>query len=186
MQDRTGISERRACQLIGLSRTVLHYEPRQNAANAALQERMVALAHERRRFGYRRLHALLRREGVEANHKRIHRLYREAGLMVRRRRKRQGVAGERQALVRPEAPNQVGSMDFVFDALSTGRRIKCLTVVDDFTKEPVTTVMASAAPASPGRWMKRHGSAAIRWRCAPIRGLNLPARHSTSGPTSGG
>ncbi|EPV0132587.1 DDE-type integrase/transposase/recombinase, partial [Pseudomonas aeruginosa] len=71
------------------------------------------------------------------NHKRIYRLYRAAGLMVKRRRRRHGVAVERERLSLPSAPNQVWSMDFVFDALSTGRRIKCLTVVDDFTKESV-------------------------------------------------
>ncbi|MDU0759203.1 IS3 family transposase, partial [Pseudomonas aeruginosa] len=88
-------------------------------------------------FGYRRLHILLRRAGVQVNHKRIYRLYRAAGLMVKRRRRRHGVAVEREHLSLPSAPNQVWSMDFVFDALSTGRRIKCLTVVDDFTKESV-------------------------------------------------
>ncbi|MCS9396500.1 IS3 family transposase, partial [Pseudomonas aeruginosa] len=78
-----------------------------------------------------------RRAGVQVNHKRIYRLYRAAGLMVKRRRRRHGVAVERERLSLPSAPNQVWSMDFVFDALSTGRRIKCLTVVDDFTKESV-------------------------------------------------
>ena len=84
-----------------------------------------------------RLHILLRRAGMQVNHKRIYRLYRAAGLMVKRRRRRHGVAVERERLSLPSAPNQVWSMDFVFDALSTGRRIKCLTVVDDFTKEVV-------------------------------------------------
>lgn len=136
MQARTGISERRACQLIGLSRSVLRYQPRASVQNE-LQAQLVELAQERRRFGYRRLHILLRRAGVQVNHKRIYRLYRAAGLMVKRRRRRHGVAVERERLSLPSAPNQVWSMDFVFDALSTGRRIKCLTVVDDFTKESV-------------------------------------------------
>ncbi len=137
MQARTGISERRACQLIGLSRSVLCYQPRASVQNTELQAQLVELAQERRRFGYRRLHILLRRAGVQVNHKRIYRLYRAAGLMVKRRRRRHGVAVERERLSLPSAPNQVWSMDFVFDALSTGRRIKCLTVVDDFTKESV-------------------------------------------------
>ncbi len=137
MQARTGISERRACQLIGLSRSVLRYQPRASMQNTELQAQLVELAQERRRFGYRRLHILLRRAGVQVNHKRIYRLYRAAGLMVKRRRRRHGVAVERERLSLPSAPNQVWSMDFVFDALSTGRRIKCLTVVDDFTKESV-------------------------------------------------
>lgn len=69
------------------------------------------------------------------NHKKVYRLYREAGLAVAKRKRRKGIAMERQPLVLPEAPNQTWSMDFVMDSLACGRRIKCLTVVDDFTKE---------------------------------------------------
>lgn len=135
------ISGRRACRLVGLSRSVLHYEVQPDHENEALTARLVELAHERRRFGYRRLHALLEREGTHANHKRVHRLYREAGLAVRRRRRRHGVMVEREPLALPSAPNEVWSMDFVMDALSNGRRLKCLTIVDDFTKEAVDIVV---------------------------------------------
>lgn len=90
------ISERRACQLLGLSRSVLHYVTQR--VEDGLQARLIELAGERRRFGYRRLHILVEREGFEVNHKRVHRLYREAGLAVRRRRKRQRVAVERRPL----------------------------------------------------------------------------------------
>jgi putative transposase len=69
------ISERRACYLVGISRTVLHYQPVSGIKNQELQQRIVDLAQERRRFGYKRIHALLRREGVEANHKKVFRLY---------------------------------------------------------------------------------------------------------------
>jgi putative transposase len=137
MQTSTAISERRACALIGLSRSVLHYVPRVHPTNEVLQARLIELAQERRRFGYRRLLVLLRREGIEANHKRVHRLYREAGLMVRKRKRRKGVMVEREPLSLPSGPNEVWSMDFGFDALGHGRRIKCLTVVDSFTKECV-------------------------------------------------
>ncbi len=106
-QARTGISERSACQLIGLSRSVLRYQPRARVQNTELQAQLVELAQERRRFGYRRLHILLRRAGVQVNHKRIYRLYRAAGLMVKRRRRRHGVAVERERLSLPSAPNQV-------------------------------------------------------------------------------
>lgn len=140
MQESTKISERRACQLVGLSRTVLHYESKAHTENEHLQARLVELAGERRRFGYRRLHALIRREGIQANHKRIYRLYSDAGLAVRRRKKRHGVAIERQALELPVSPNQVWSMDFVSDALANGRRIKVLTIVDDFSKEAIDLV----------------------------------------------
>lgn len=140
MREQTAISERRACQLVGLSRTVLHYEAKVEPANEQLRSRLVELAGERRRFGYRRLHALVRREGVHANHKRIYRLYSDAGLAVRRRKRRHGVAIERQALELPSGPNEVWSMDFVSDALANGRRIKVLTIVDDFSKESVDLV----------------------------------------------
>jgi len=140
MKNETSISERRACQLVGLSRTVLHYEPKAQPENESLQSRLIELAGERRRFGYRRLHALIRREGVRANHKRIYRLYSAAGVAVRRRRKRHGVAVERHALNLPFGPNEVWSMDFVSDALANGRRIKELTIVDDFSKEAVDLV----------------------------------------------
>ncbi len=82
------ISERSACRLVGLARTVLHYEPRERPLNEQLKGRLVELAGERRRFGYRRLHVLVRREGWAVNHKRTWRLYREAELHVQRRRKR--------------------------------------------------------------------------------------------------
>lgn len=141
MREATRISERRACRLVGLSRSVLNYESKGPPADAQLKARLVELAGERRRFGYRRLHALVRREGIQANHKRIYRLYSEAGLAVKRRRKRHGVAVERQALERPAGPNQVWSMDFVSDALANGRRIKVLTIVDDFSKEAVDLVV---------------------------------------------
>lgn len=140
MRAKTIISERRACALLGLSRTVLHYTPR--PTDNALQKRLIELAGERRRFGYRRLHILLEREGFEANHKRVHRLYRQAGLAVRRRRKRDRVAVERKPLQIPSGPNHTWSMDFVFDALANGRPIKCLTVVDDCTKEAVEIAVA--------------------------------------------
>lgn len=122
-------SERRACRLLGVSRTVLHYAPVKR--DEVLQRRLVDLAGERRRFGYRRLHILLEREGFFVNHKRVHRLYRKAGLAVRKRKKRYRVAVDRQPLQMPSGPNHTWSMDFVFDALCNGRPVKCLTVVDD-------------------------------------------------------
>lgn len=141
MMEKVKLSERRACRLVGLSRSVLHYETKPNSDNEALRARLVELAHERRRFGYRRLHALVAREGIHANHKRVHRLYRETGLAVRRRRRRHGVMVEREQLALPSAPYEVWSMDFVMDALSNGRRLKCLTIVDDFTKESIDIVV---------------------------------------------
>ena len=135
MLSETTISERRACSLVGLSRATMRYQSQRSPQEQALKERIKSIALERRRFGYRRVHQLLRREGTEVNHKRVYRLYREAGLAVRKRKRRKGVMVERQPLLLPNRPNHTWSMDFVMDSLSVGRRIKCLTIVDDFTKE---------------------------------------------------
>ena len=142
MQEKTDISQRRGCRLLGLSRSTLCYRSAKQETDKALQVRLAELAEERRRFGYRRLHILLRREGFEINHKRIYRLYKEAGLAVRKRKRRKGIAVERQPLLLPSQANQVWSMDFVMDATANGRRIKVLTVVDDFTKESLDLVVA--------------------------------------------
>ncbi|WP_132966389.1 MULTISPECIES: IS3 family transposase [Rahnella] len=140
--DATGLSQRRACRLTGLSLSTCRYEAQHPAADAHLSGRITELALERRRFGYRRIWQLLRREGLHVNHKRVYRLYHLSGLGVKRRRRRKGLATERLPLLRPAAPNLTWSMDFVMDALATGRRIKCLTFVDDFTKECLTVTVA--------------------------------------------
>ncbi|SVW27239.1 ORF2 ISSen4 [Klebsiella pneumoniae] len=141
MCDATGMSQRRACRLTGLSLSTCRYEAHRPAADAHLSGRITELALERRRFGYRRIWQLLRREGLHVNHKRVYRLYHLSGLGVKRRRRRKVLATERLPLLRPAAPNLTWSMDFVMDALSTGRRIKCLTCVDDFTKECLTVTV---------------------------------------------
>ena len=137
MLGQTRLSERRACRLAGLSRDAFRHPPEPTAATQALSARIIELAQVRRRFGYRRLHDLLRPEFPDVNHKKIYRLYRDANLAVRRRRKVRRPASERLRLVQAHAPNAVWSMDFVSDALANGRRIKCLTVTDDFTRECV-------------------------------------------------
>lgn len=142
MREETSISLRRACRLVGVSRSTLTYLSQKQSDDREIQARLTELAGERRRFGYRRLHILLRREGLEVNHKRVYRLYNEAGLTVKKRKRRKGIAVERQALELPEGPNQVWSMDFVMDALCYGRRLKILTVVDDYTKEALDLVVS--------------------------------------------
>jgi putative transposase len=142
MCDATGLSQRRACRLTALSLSTCRYEAQRPAADAHLSGRITELALERRRFGYRRIWQLLRREGLHVNHKRVYRIYHLNGLSVKRRRRRKGLATERFPLLRPDAPNLTWSMDFVMDALANGRRIKCLTCVDDFTKECLTITAA--------------------------------------------
>lgn len=143
MKEVTSISERRACLLVGINRASMRYQADVKPEDDALQARIKELALERRRFGYRRIHRLLRREGFEVNHKRVYRLYRDAGLIVSKRKRRKSLSVEREPLLLPSIPNHTWSMDFVMDALSSGRRIKCLTIVDDYTKEcldlPVAT-----------------------------------------------
>lgn len=142
MCDTIGLSQRRACRLTGLSLSTCRYDAQRPAADAHLSGRITGLALERRRFGYRRIWQLLRREGLHVNHKRVYRIYHLNGLSVKRRRRRKGLATERFPLLRPDAPNLTWSMDFVMDALANGRRIKCLTCVDDFTKECLTITAA--------------------------------------------
>ncbi|ENK0810166.1 IS3 family transposase, partial [Vibrio fluvialis] len=143
IQKSTQLSERRACLLVGIQRASLRYQPQANREDDKLLARIKELALERRRFGYRRIHRLLRREGFDVNHKRVYRLYCELGLTVSKRRRRKSQCVEREPLLLPSVPNHTWSMDFVMDALSNGRRIKCLTIVDDYTKEcldiPVAT-----------------------------------------------
>lgn len=164
MRSHTAISQRRACRLVGISRSVMRYKPSVAADEQALRDRITELAQQRRRFGYRRIHALLRREGVEANHKRVYRLYRAQGLAVSKRKRRKGVAVEREPLEVPTGPNEVWSMDFVMDALADGRRLKTLTIVDDFTKESIDIVVDRSIP---GEYVTRVLEQAVRFRCAP-------------------
>jgi putative transposase len=105
-----------------------------------MRERLRAQAAERRRFGYRRLHWLLERQGVGMNHKRFRRLYREEKLQVQRRHGRRRAIGVRAPLRLPHGPNQRWSLDFVADQLTSGRRLRILTVIDDFTKEALAAV----------------------------------------------
>ncbi|KAF1366647.1 putative transposase [Yokenella regensburgei] len=125
-----------------MSLSTCRYEAQRPAADAHLSGRITELALERRRLGYRRIWPLLRREGLHVNHKRVYRIYHLNGLSVKRRRRHKGLATERFPLLRPDAPNLTWSMDFVMDALANGRRIKCLTCVDDFTKECLTITAA--------------------------------------------
>lgn len=128
------VSERRACAVIGSDRSSVRYRSRR-PDDGAIRARLRALAALRRRFGYRRLHVLLGREGVRLNHKKLRRLYREERLQVRRRGGRKRALGTRAPMVIPQGPNQRWSLDFLSDTLTDGRRFRILAVVDDFTRE---------------------------------------------------
>ncbi|API73082.1 transposase [Ralstonia pseudosolanacearum] len=136
----------RACGLVGISRSLFRYESRRRIDDEALTGRMTAIAAQKRRYGYRRIHVLLQREGWLANHKRIWRLYSKAGLSVRKRRRKRIAAVERKPLVLPTGPNQSWSMDFVSDGLAYGRRFRCLNVVDDYTRECLVIEVDTSLP----------------------------------------
>ena len=141
------LSERRACGLAGLGRSSYRY-PRQGADESGLRERLKELAAERRRYGYRRLTVLLRREGQAVNHKRVYRLYREEGLSVRRRKRKRIGAVERQPLTIPTGTNQRWSMDFVSDGLGDGRKFRSLNIVDDYSRECVAAEVDTSIPGA--------------------------------------
>ena len=134
-----GLSERHALRVVGMSASSLRYQPAPDR-NTVLRETIVALAHRHRRYGAGMIYLKLRQRGLAVNHKRVERLYTEARLQVRRRKRKKVPLGERQPLVRPDAANEVWSMDFVFDRSAEGRVIKCLTIVDDATHESVAIV----------------------------------------------
>ena len=131
------LSERRACRLVGLSRDSFRHPPEPDQATVELSGKIVEIAQVCRRFGSRRIHNMLRPEFPGVNHKRVYRLYRDANLAVRRRKKAKRPLNERVPLQLAQTVNEVWSMDFVSDSLSNGRRIKCLTVADDYSHECV-------------------------------------------------
>jgi len=126
----------RACGLVQISRSLYRYRTRRPAC-AELCERITEIAQAKRRYGYRRIYVRLRREGWAVNRKRVYRLYREAGLLVRRRKRKRIGLVERKPLPKPSSANLSWSMDFVSDGLADGRRLRCLNIVDDCTRECV-------------------------------------------------
>ena len=131
------LSERRACRLVGLSRDCYRNPPLVDESTQQLSAKIVEIAQVRRRFGYRRIHDLQRPEFPGVNHKRVYRLYSQAQLAVRKRKKVRRAASERVPLTVATHVHEAWSMDFVSDSLANGRRIKCLTVADDFSHECV-------------------------------------------------
>jgi putative transposase len=139
------ISERRACGLMNVYRSSCRYQ-RGPDRNSELREKLVTLAGERPRFGYRRLGVMLTRHGIVVNHKRLFRVYREASLSVKRTRRRKLV---RAAVPQPllHKPNQEWSLDFVCDSLASGRMLRVLSVVDNFTRECLALEVDTSFPS---------------------------------------
>jgi len=139
------VSERRACAALGVDRSSVRYHSHR-PDDVTVRTRLRELAAVRRRFGYRRLLVLMRREGLAMNHKKFRRLYREERLQVRRRGGRKRALGTRAPLTLPQEPNQRWSLDFLSDAFADGRRFRILAVVDDFTRECLALVADTSLP----------------------------------------
>jgi putative transposase len=128
------VSIRHACSALLVSRSTYHYRSRR-PSQAALRKRIRELAETRVRYGYRRIHVLLLREGWQVNHKLVYRLYVEEGLQIRNKRPKRKVSAKlREDRRAPDGPNQVWAMDFLSDQLFDGRRIRILTIVDAFSR----------------------------------------------------
>ena len=133
MKERFGRSEARSCMLLGISRSCYRYTSA--AKDSELKVRLKQLAHEKPRYGCRRLHILLKKEGLVINHKRTERLYRAEQLALRMKRRKKLPSVARSPLPVPTAPNEQWAMDFVHDSIVTGRTFRCLSILDLFSRE---------------------------------------------------
>ncbi len=133
------VSERRACHVLNIQRSLVRYRAKRSV-DVLLRQRLRELSFERKRFGYRRLHILLSREGVEVNHKKLWRIYKEMGLSVKKRNGRKRAVGTRAPIALPSKANERWSLDFVSDSFMDGRRFRILCVVDDFSRECLALV----------------------------------------------
>lgn len=158
-----GLSERRACSIVDADRKMVRYRSIR-PPDTELRARLRDLANERRRFGYRRLFILLRREGEPSGINRIHRLYREEGLSVRKRRTRRKAVGTRAPILVEARANARWSIDFVHDQFADGRRFRILNIVDDVTKECLGAIPDTSIS---GRRVARELTAIIEWRGKP-------------------
>lgn len=137
--DEHQVSQRRACNALQVDRSTVRYRS-VHVDDLELRDAIKRVSRERRRFGYRRIHVMIEREGHLVNHKKLRRIYQEEKLQVRRRGGRKRALGTRKPMVMPDGLNQSWSLDFVSDAFTDGRRFRILTVVDDFTRENLALV----------------------------------------------
>ena len=147
-QEHLRFSQRRACRLVEAARSSVRYRSQRGNDDTSLRTRLRELAAQRPRFGYRRLHVLLRREGSTGNHKRIARLYREEGLAVRCRKRKALTRIRRGRPLPPRGANDQWALDFLQDALASGRTIRLLSVIDVFTREALALEVDTSLPGS--------------------------------------
>ncbi len=159
-----GVSQRRACAVLAVDRSSVRYRSLR-PDDADLREAMKKVAGERRRFGYRRIHLMLERQGIRMNQKKLRRLYREEKLQVRKRGGRKRALGTRRPMLLPSRPNERRSLDFVSDAFTDGRRFRVLAVVDDYSRECLALVVDTSLS---GLRVVRELDALMRLRGRPI------------------
>lgn len=140
LRERFGQSQRKLCKLIGLPLSSWYYNAKPDD-NQQIRAKLRELAAERRRWGCRQMHEVLRREGILINHKRTERLYREEQLQIKIRRRKKTAAKLRVPLAYPDRINQRCSMDFMSDNLADGRKFRLLNILDVFTKESLAMVV---------------------------------------------
>ena len=173
-------TQRKACELANISRSSYRYRP-ETEKDEKLKEKLTHLAHQKPRYGYRRLGILLRREGEVVNHKRLFRVYRAAGLSVRRKKRKRLVRVGLPASLATR-PNQQWSMDFVHDRMANGRSMRVLTIVDTFTRECLALEVDTSLPS---RRVTRVLDSVVADRGRPERirmdnGSELTSRHFLS------
>ena len=173
LQDRLGLSERRACRMVGQHRSTQRRRPRRGSADDRLRAELRAFSEAHPRWGYRRAWATLRGRGWSVNRKRIQRLWREEGLRVperRRKRQRRGDSSVASGLLRAGGPDEVWALDFQFDRTADGRALKLLNVVDEYTREALAlvaerSITAGATVAVLERLTRERGTAPSYLRC---------------------
>jgi putative transposase len=145
---RQGLSQRKACGLVGITSAGYRYRPRESSLNNELKTKMREIILSFRSWGFPTLYWYLRNLGYMVNHKRVHRLYKEEALQKSKRRRRQKRTSQRMPLTPPDRPGGRWSMDFIFDSTSDKRKLKCLNVVDDCTREALAIKVARSLPAT--------------------------------------
>jgi putative transposase len=154
------LSQRKACRALGFSRTSARYQSHRPVP-VELLAKLKAHAAKRPRFGYRRLHLLLVREGEQVNHKKVYRLYKQEGLSVRTKKRKRMVAVPREVLPPPTRPRERWSMDFLSDVTMNGRRFRVFAIVDDFTRKCVALIVdTSFTGARLARTLRELGASA--------------------------
>lgn len=159
------LSQRRAFKLVALNRSVGRYISKK-ADDEGVKEKIKTVALDRPRFGYRRIHVVLKKSGLKINHKKVFRLYQELDLKVRKRRARKRSLGARLAKVKASEVNQIWSLDFMMDRLADGRKIRLLNIVDEFTRESLRMVVDTSLS---GARVVRELEEVIKFRGSPKR-----------------